>query len=193
MTAADYRDQIKALLPPGLAYQFEQDGAMAGLIAAMADEMARVDAAGLLLVEESDPRTTSAMFQDWEYDYGLPDLCDNSVPSMVERRQLLLAKIMGIGGQSPSYFIELAAIFGYTITITEFHPFRVDESDVDDALYGDEWAYAWQVNAPVDVITEFTVDESAVGDALREWGDTRLECVIGRAKPAHTNVIFAYS
>lgn len=193
LTAADYAEHLKALLPPGVAYQFETDGVLAGLLLAMADELARVHVMGSDFIEESDPRTTSAMFTDWEYDYGLPDLCNNEIPSMVERRQLLLAKRLGVGGQSPQFFIDLAARFGYTVTITEFSPFRVDESSVDDALYGDDWCFTWQVNAPVDVITEFAVGESAVGDALREWGDERLECFIGRAAPAHTTVLFAYS
>lgn len=193
MTAAEYADQLKALLPPGMAYQFEQDSTLAGLLLAMADELARVHGLSDQLLEESDPRTTSALFLEWENDYGLPDLCNNELPSMVERRQLLLAKVLGLGGQSPQYFIDLAAVFGYEITITEFFPFRVDGSAVGDALWDDEWRHVWQVNAPLDIITEFTVDESAVGDALRQWGNERLECVIRRARPAHTTVLFAYS
>ena len=105
----------------------------------------------------------------------------------------MVQKITNLGGQSLQFFIDLAAQLGYTITITEFQPFQVSENAVGDALNGDPWIYAWQVNAPAGAIREFKVGESAVGDPLRNWGDDLLECVIERLKPAHTHVIFAYA
>jgi uncharacterized protein YmfQ (DUF2313 family) len=59
-------------------------------------------------------------------------------------------------------------------------------------IYGDLWRFAWQVNAPATTVEQFTV-MGGVDEALQSWGNELLECLISRLKPAHTNVLFAYS
>lgn len=190
LTAANYADQLQALLPPGKAYDFEADSILAGLLLGMADELARVDAAGLALIEESDPRSTSALFSEWENDYGLPDLCSGEVPDLAARRGLLLEKINRLGAQMPEYFVQLAALLGYTITVTELKPFTV-RSAVNDPLYPQSVRYVWRVTSELHTVHRWTV-RSPVTDPLSSWGNEILECVINRAKPAHTHVQFSY-
>ncbi len=193
VNAAAYLQQLQALLPPGAAWSRERDATLTALLDALAQELAHVDVEAESLVDEADPRTTAQLLTDWERVAGLPDVCVTATQTTAERRDALVQKIANLGGQSRQFFIDLAARLGYTITITEFHPFQVGESAVGDALNGDPWIFAWQVNAPAGQIREFKVGESAVGDPLRSWGDELLECVIERLKPAHTHVIFAYA
>ena len=90
------------------------------------------------------------------------------------------------------YFEAVAAELGYQVTITEFFPFRAGASKAGDPAAGDAWAFAWQVNAPETTIWEFKAGHSTAGEPLRTWGNEKLECVIERLKPAHTEVLFAY-
>ena len=189
-TAAHYLDDLKALLPPGIAWP-RDGGTQDDVLGALAEELARVDARAADLLEEADPRTTAELLPDWERAFGLPDPCVDLPDTYGERIVALVEKMSRIGGQSPTYFIALAARLGFTVTITEFDPFTVEDT-VEDTITGQDWQFAWQVNAPPETVTAFTVD-GYVTEPLADWGNVRLECAIARLKPAHTTVLFAYA
>lgn len=194
MTAADYLAQLQALLPPGPAWPKDADATLTRLLGALAAELARVDGRAQQLVEEADPRTVAELFADWERVAGLPDTCAQAFggdQTMAQRRAALVARLTTLGGQSPAYFIGLAAALGYAITITEFRAHCVND-DVEHPLYDTAWNFAWQVNAALNTITDITVD-STVEDPLAVWGNALLECVIKRLKPAQTAVLFSYN
>lgn len=194
LTATNYLRQLQALLPPGPAWPKDDAATLTHLLSALSAELARVDGRALTLVEEADPRTVAELFADWERVAGLPDACAQAFggdQTMAQRRAALVGRLTTLGGQSPAYFIGLAAALGYAITITEFHAHTVND-DVEFQLYDVAWNFAWQVNAVLDTVTEFTV-EGAVEDALAAWGNALLECVINRLKPAHTAVLFSYA
>lgn len=185
---ADYLRLLVNLMPKGPAWS-ESDPLLAGA----AEELARLHNRVMDLLEEYDPRTTVELFGEWETEYGLPDPCLITTPTLIERRAALFAKVFGLGGQSREFFIAVAAALGFTITITEFRPFRVGHGAAGDPLCGEDWYFAWQVNAPLTTVRDFSVGLSAVGDALRIWGNALLECVINRLKPAHTIVLYSYT
>lgn len=193
-TAAHYRDQLKALLPPGHAWTRDPGTTFEKLLDGMAQEWARLDARGDQLIREAIPSTTSELLPDWERVAGLPDDCGGQQSETLQgRRADLIAKLTSTGGQSPAYFIAVAAALGYTITITEFRPFRAGYSSAGDQLTNNEWAHTWQVNAPETTISNFRAGQSQAGEPLRTWGNERLECTMNDLKPAHTHVLFAYS
>lgn len=194
LTADDYLRQLQALLPPGPAWPQDDDAPSTRLLAGLAAELARVDGRTRLLAEEADPRTASELFADWERVAGLPDACAvafGGPQTSDQRRAALVGRLTTLGGQSRAYFIGLAAALGYAITITEFHEHTVDD-DVDHPLMGEDWNFAWQVNAALDTVHELTVDDT-VDDPLAWWGNALLECVIERVAPAHTIVLFSYT
>ena len=137
--------------------------------------------------------TTNQLLPNWERVLGLPDDCSELGESTTIRRLNVLAKLATRGGQSPQYFIDVAAALGYTIAITEFDVFRAGVSSAGDPVYSEEWEYAWQVNAPETTVVYFAASTSVAGDPLADWGNDRLECVITNLKPAHTHVLFAYA
>lgn len=194
LTETDYLRQLQALLPPGPAWSKEDDAPTSRLLGALAAELARVDGRAWQLIEEADPRTTAELFLDWERVAGLPDACAEAFggeQTMEQRRNALVGRLTTLGGQSPEYFIGLAAALGYAITITEFRVHTV-EDDVEHPLYDEAWNFAWQINAALNSVTEITVD-STVEDPLAAWGNALLECVIERLKPAQSIVIFSYT
>lgn len=193
MTSDHYLAQIQALLPRGAAWPTEPDLVMTETLRALADELARVDARADDLLDEADPRTTGELLTDWEQAYALPDPCTSQPDITIERRAALVEKVARIGGQTPQYFIDVAALLGFTITITEYRPFRVGINRCGDELLGEPWWFAWRVNGPLDTFTYFICGRSRCGDPLRDWGNDLLECVIRRLAPAHTVPIFSYT
>ena len=194
MTAADYLAQLQALLPQGGAWPREREATVTKLLAAWAEELARVDGRAINLLDEADPRTTAELLADWERVAGLPDQCVLAYgisQTTAQRRAALVARLTTVGGQSAAYYIALAFGLGYVITVTEF-PLHDVLDDVDYPLYAPPWQYTWQVNAAQDNIGRISVDD-LVTDPLAWWGNELLECVIRRLKPAHTHVLFSYS
>jgi uncharacterized protein YmfQ (DUF2313 family) len=192
-TAAEYREQLKALLPPGQAFPRDPGTSLHDLLDGMSLELARVDGRGSALPLEANPTTTNELLGDWERVAGLPDKCSGSLEETMQgRRNALLSKLESTGGQSVQYFTELAQSLGYAVAIDEFRPFRVGSSVAGDALTNGLWAFAWYIQAPEASPVDFRVGQSAVGEPLRAWGNDTLECKITQLKPAHTIPIFAY-
>ncbi|CAI8805127.1 Phage tail protein [Pseudomonas sp. IT-P74] len=192
-TAAEYREQLNALLPPGQAFPRDPGTTLHDLLDGMSVELARLDARGSVLPQEVNPATAAELLPDWERVAGLPDKCSGVLEETLQgRRNALLTKLTSTGGQSPAYFIELAASLGYTVTIEEFRPFRAGRSVAGNALTNGPWVHTWLVMAPQSSITDFRAGRSAAGERLRTWGNDTLECKINQLKPAHTIALFAY-
>lgn len=157
------------------------------------DELTRVDNSTLTFLRELDPRTTVQALPDWERMLGLPDECTGPTPTIQERRNAVLAKLAGQGGQSARYYVAVAEALGYTITIEEPFPWRFDRDTFEEPLYDETWSFWWIVNSAEFTIKSFTFDNSAFEEPFRFWSNTQLECVLGKLKPAHTRILFVYS
>lgn len=195
---ADHAQMLRQLLPRGAAWDFAPDGTFARLLEALAAEFARIDARVIDLLDEADPRTALETLVDWERVAGLPDSCAGAPDNVAERQIALVQKLTSLAGQTPADFIDLAALIGFEIDIEEHRPLRVGFR-VGDACKDEAWAFAWTVRVqpfdgagrPVLAIAHFKVGDR-VGARVRGFGSLDLECVIRRAAPAHTAVIFAY-
>ncbi|PTU03330.1 phage tail protein [Pseudomonas sp. HMWF031] len=193
LTAADYLEQLKALLPPGQAFPRESGTTLHNLLDGMSIELVRVDGRGEALPVEANPSSTNELLIDWERVAGLPDKCSGSLEETIQgRKQALLTKLTSTGGQSIPYFTELAAALGYEVTIEEFRPFRAGVSHAGDDLTNGAWMFTWRIRATATAIIEFRAGASAAGERLRTWGNDILECKINQLKPAHTIALFAY-
>ena len=189
-----YLAQMQGLLPSGAAWIRETGSTLARLLAGMAQEFARIEARITDLIAEYDPRSTTELLGEWETMLGLPDPCTAAITDIDGRRLQCWRKLAYQAGQTPAFYIAMAASIGYVIEIHEFDP------DVDDwdssltPLIGDErWRYVWRV----DVLNAGYMDYFVAGD---EAGDplldvlrmTDMECAIRTTAPAHTRVIFTY-
>ncbi len=172
-----YAAQLKALLPPGLAWTRDPNTDMHLFLNGLAAEPARIHERVEDLLAEMDPTQTVELLTEWETVWGLPDPCTGSLETLGERRVALLARIQSVGGQSPGFFIRLAESLGYTITI-------------DENVGGD--ATVWRVNAAETTVRWSRAGEMRAGDRIRLWGNEVLECAILSVNPAHLTVLFAY-
>lgn len=175
--AADYAQAMANLLPRGPAWSRDPGSNMMSLMGALAPTYERSGAAAAQLIFDIFPATTEALLVEWEETLGLPDPCTPAGSSVQQRRASVLAKFIASGGQSTSYYEDVAAALGFPITITEL-------SAAD---------YAWQINAQNINLSYFTAGYSVAGDPLWTVGNTELECRIRQIMPAHTVLTFVYS
>jgi len=191
LSLKDYENQLSQLLPTGEAWNLHPGSTWQDLLKAIAYEFFRIENRTQDLLNEADPRTTDEMLGDWERMAGLPDECTGLATTLQERRNHLVSKLINRGSQSIQFFKDLAATLGYNIQIEEYDQFRVGDP-VGGRLYGEEWLHAFGVIAPLQMIRPFRVNTHTVGQRLVEFGDGVLECVIMKAKPSHSVVLFVY-
>ena len=109
------------------------------------------------------------------------------------RRASLMGRIAGHGNLSRAFFIAQAAGFGYPgCTVTELGPMTCADP-CDGAVNGPEFIGVWTLNVPVSTAVVTMTCESPCDAALASWGNTQLECMVTRRKPAHTQVFFTYA
>lgn len=194
-SAESYKNQLLALFPAGAAWDDARTGNLGVLAQAMADELARVDVRALQLAADWIPSNAIELLPDWERALALPDNCfPDQSQSVGQRQAAAVEKFTRLGLQTPAYFVSLAASLGYTVTIEEYFPFSAGSGMAGAPVVDEEWAYTWKVRVQgqQQEITDFEVGRSAVGEALRSWGNSLIECVINRQKPAHTVAIYSY-
>lgn len=190
--ANSYLILLLSLLPNGFAWAKESGSYLYLLMLSMAQEFSRIDARGVRLIEESDPRTTTELLSDWERVCGLPDECSQAAQTIQQRREAVIAKLTMQGSLSRQFFIDQAAALGYEVTITEFRPFRAGRSSAGDALTNGPWRFTWRVNSAENTIRSFQAGANSAGDPLTLWGNEILECVISKLAPSETVVLFGY-
>lgn len=138
-SGSDYTEAFLALLPQGQAWPRAIESVLVRTCRGLCEYWGFVDGrAGDLLEIESDPRTTIEMLEDWERNWGLPDPCYTSPQSIDQRHLALMMRMTMLGAQSREFFIAVAAMLGYTITITEYRTFVVGlDRCGDNRVYGD--------------------------------------------------------
>lgn len=192
LSSDDYARMLAGLMPHGPAWS---DQVVAHLVAAWAEELARLDVRIDALIEQADPRTADELLGDWERVLGLPDKCTASIGlSIAERQRLAWAKLTEQGGQSRAYFIALAERYGESgVTISDgFRPMNCND-DCNDALYSDADKFVWRVNFqhPAANARAMTCNDDC-SDALQMYALSLAECPLSERKPAHTILVFSY-
>ena len=196
VSASEYVGMLKELLPQGVAWpRGDSTSLYALMFEVWGAELARVDARARALITEDDPRFAIETFQEWLDEWGLPDDCIRAWSDANDStlRKLLLWKIQTVGSQNWQFFVDLASMFGYVITIDEFNRHSV-RSRTSDVLSEEMWPHTWRVNVLAAQGSAMTYHE-VTGDAkepLAWWGDSLIECLIKRYAPAHCTLIFAY-
>lgn len=184
----DYGQSLLGLLPYGPAWPRDADSPHAKLLGGLAVEMGRLDASAHDLLDEFEPRTTLAFLQRWEAICGIVDLA----ATLTQRQLAVYETVTRRGGQTAAYYIAMAARLGFTATVTEFTEYSVD-LDVDQPLYGADWAFAWQVNLPLQQSNgiDFSIDAD-VDTPLGTFVSVIDTSPFVEYKPAHSSVLFSY-
>jgi len=191
MTADQYREHLRALLPPGRALQ-DGDGNLTQLLDGMAEELARVDGRADALIVESLPDSTLDLLPDWERVADLPDDCTPTGQTVEARRAALIARLTANSGPSVPFLLEIAAALGYSVQIVKRRARRFGAA-LGDYYGGLDWMFVWEVHAPLNSVAYRRFSTSAYGEVYASWQNDVLECVMRQHNPADTQVNFIYS
>lgn len=191
-SASDFATVIHALMPRGKVWPRDPTAVMAQVINGLAPTFARHTAANNQLLIDAFPLTSVELLPEWESTLGLPDPCAGTSPTLQGRQQQVVARLTNSGGQSIPYFVAYAKALGYTVTVTEFAPFRAGQSRAGQQVGTLDWFFTWQVNAPLNTITYFRAGQAAADQPLASWGNAVLQCELIAIKPAHTYLNFGY-
>jgi uncharacterized protein YmfQ (DUF2313 family) len=189
----DFVRAFQALMPRGPIWNRglasgAQLGTITGLMGCYEVQTARSN--NLLI--DCFPGTTYELLPEWEKTLGLPDPCSGTPPSTQARRAQVVARLTNSGGQSAAYYIAYAEALGYTVTVTNYAPFRTGQSRTGQQLGNQDWFFTWSINAPLATVTYFATGQSVTSDPLASWGNNVLECEMNALKPAHTILQFHY-
>lgn len=189
---SDIQQALLNLLPPGRVWPKEPDSMQSQVCGALAPTFERNAADAVNLIADAFPATAIDLIPEWQLSLGLPDPCAGAAPTLVQQRQQIVARLTDSGGQSAPYFIHLASLLGYTITITNDAPFRCGQSSCGQHLGGNDWFFLWTVHAPEFTTEPFLVGQSAAGDPLGSTGNAVLQCELQERQPAHTVLQFSF-
>lgn len=188
---------------------------LAGVVERWAQRTAR-----FLIVEAFPPRS-SDLLPDWERVLGLPEPCLPAAQTLDERRAAVLEKLQRRpGSQSRAYFVDVARRLGYhqdepsphavpaevafeagrlnRVRIQEFRPVMCGVTECGNPewrLAPPEMRFTWVVTVPGERLSwwRFSAAETGVDPHLTIARADDLECLLGRLKPLHTNLIFNYT
>lgn len=175
-----YTDQLLALLPIGAAWDRNSPG-LRGLMTGLAEELVRIDERAADLLAESQPGGISETLDQWEKDFGLPDI-SRSAQTFAERKGLVIQRFQMYGSQSREFLVSMCEALGVTATISEYQERRFGD-DVGGLYYGQQYSFVIQFNI------EFPAGMSdSESDALKAL----IESTLTRIVHAHKYCIFNY-
>ena len=181
---------LRVLMPP-VSYDTNADAMAQSLTAdGLTLDRANKDAGNALL--GLTPTKSLAWLEAYEKEYGLPDDCFTGPLSLDERITQLAIAMREEGGISREFYTWLASMFGYSLAIREFKPFRAG-SKAGDALTNGNWRYVWILHTDGIYSRSFRAGRSCAGEPLRSWGNAAFECLFAKHAPAHTLLHFSYS
>jgi len=193
-TAEQYQEQLRSLLPAGPAWDPEQVPEIQQVLLGIAQELARVDARAVDLINEVDPVTVSELVPDWERVMNLPDPCLGPTPLFDDRRVAVRRRLLAVGDQSVGYFIDIARSQGYpNASVTELQAPRMGRARFGKARFGTWQAqFMWTLNTGGRLLMGRRFGASYWGERFGANPGSALECLIHRAAPAHTLVHINY-
>ena len=143
LTADAIAAQLRRTLPKGALWEAAPGSVMFARLLAAADEVLRLYGRTADLRNQAHPGEADELVDEWEAEYGL-----QGEGTLTQRRAALTAKYRAVGGQSPQYYIDVAAGLGLVITIEKTRPFYLGTHGCGDPVGEIEWAFTWIVRAP---------------------------------------------
>jgi len=193
MSVEDHANSLAHFLPPGRAWDAKWvDGTnFRQLLIGFAGEFLRLHDTLNLASQESVLSQINLRLTDWESALGIPDDCFDITGTIADRVRNVIVKFAMMNVSTEQDFIDLAALYGYTITIKsglEEITFPLTfpipmYSSLQDARF----TMVVEVNTPAQGGFPYTFPITFPAQNTR-----LLECIFTKLVPATTAVQFKY-
>lgn len=120
-TIEQHTQTLQSFMPGGrpfLACGVDQSN-MRRLLIGLAAEMKRSEDLLNTITYEHEIGQTTLLLEEWERALGLPDPCFPFGDTVAGRRNACIYKLSAYGTQTEQDFIDVGALFGYTISIEQ--------------------------------------------------------------------------
>jgi len=185
---------LRRLWPVGEVWQVDDTIVQKEVIDGLSDELTRFDDMITSLRTETIPFQSSYLLEYWVELFGLPNKCLDYTEDPAQLRIQLKEAIPRGRSHSPQAFIDLAATFGITITITVPLPSIVGQIQAGMPIGPAQSRYLWIVdtNLVQGPLTECGVAQA--GDPISQWGTERpIECLFNKLQHSHRLIIFNHN
>lgn len=173
-SAADYLAALQALMPRGRVWSRDPSTVQTKVLAGLTKSYEAQNARSNNLLSDAFPRTSVELLPEWEATLGLPALAAGPAPSVLARQTLVVARFVGVGGQSIPSFSNYATLLGFAVTFTRHAPFRCGQSRSGQALGAPEQIYA---------LTASTSRGAATASPYGAYGPAVLQAEMQRIAP----------
>lgn len=194
-TREDYVQLLTALQPVGQAWNTEEESVQMAVRRIQAAEFFYLHQRSDILVNECIPSGARELLEDWEAEYGLPDNCSPLADTLPERVASLVEKVTRVGGQSRQFYIDVAAMVGYEIEITEHTPFMcgISHCGTDPLTEGHDIRFVWWVKVLNTKLLYLRCGQSTLDQPLLDFRTADdLACLLHKLKASHTELVIGY-
>lgn len=189
----DFAHALTSLLPTGRAWNRSPNSTQHKLMLALGRSFERSTILAVDLIDDVFPATSTETLSEWEKTVGLPSLCSGVPETLQGRREQVVSRLVGSGGQSINYYIGFAKALGRDIQIKQHAPFRAGVSRCGDHLGDTDWFFVWTIALNRFNPIYFRSGNSTAGEPLCSWGDRVFECEIRQIIPSHTILLSSYT
>lgn len=183
---------LASYLPDGQLFEAKNidDSNFRKLLRGFAGELFTAEGYLKTLEQEYSPAVTELFIAEWESAVGIPGACFAVADTLDDRRQNVLTKLAALGIQTEQDFIDLAALLGVTVTISQlsddvFPPYSIPYTIA--ALPGARYVIVVTGENLVSGFPPYSIP------LFLEGGETLLECLYDKVKSDNCNVIFKNS
>lgn len=195
-TRDENTDVYADYLPGGRLFcaKYIKDSNLRKLLYALAGEITRVQLKVEELSDEYYIITTTNLITEWEKALGIPDSCLTNTGTIEERRIQIQAKLALMNLNTKQDFIDLAALFGFTIDIipgeenNSVFPFTFPVT-----LFADEkHARFTMIVIFIGVPQPTSVFPLTFPVTFSDNKEKFLMCLIRKLAPANVHIIYRY-
>lgn len=194
MALSKWYTVLAALWPVGRAWRIddaENQREFVDAIGAVNDE---ADGYISALITEAVPATAVALLPEWAELYSLPSTCFDFPETDEELRAQLIKAIPRGQGHNPQDFIDLAAYYGFTITVTTFNVAVAGHAEIGDELNEASTVWLWLITSDLVPGTVAEAGHAQVGDPISQWGEERsLVCLFNKLAHSHRKFLYIHT
>ena len=191
-TQDEYADSLAAYMPGGRLFKNKtvQDSNFRKLLRGLAGELFKVNGYLKQYADDIIPDQTERFIDEWESAVGIPDGCFDGNGDLTTRRTNVLTKLAALGVQTAEDFEALALVFGKTVDIFPLSQEALPPYGVPFNPVGLPSARFIIVVEGVDIAGDVPPYDVPFPLGV---GESVLECVFKRLKPANCDIIFRNS